>query len=364
MILGEHIMSITVKPQDIEKELDRLSEEYKQKNKFRACLFNLIVYVKDPHKVSHFQKLADQVMNQFPCRVLFIEEIESSGDLVTAVSAKMIGNLDNKVHCDEIYLKVPSDQLEKIPFILLPHILPDLPVYLLWGEDPTKMHSLLQELKSFSKRLIFDSDCANQLPEFAKKISYEIEQKHLDIADLNWVRLEGWREVLKNVFNSEDKIADLHQSQDIHITYNLSGTEKWCHPSIQAHYLHAWLAAQLNWTYTEIKNTQKCTQIIYQKPQDQVNVFIHAIENQQISSGSILKVYIQTESGSEITLDHQTEGHVRLIICSKEKCDLPFGAYLAHAKWEYSFAREICYKETSFHYTNMLKVLSRIKGNL
>ncbi len=53
---------------------------------------------------------------------------------------------------------------------------------------------------------------------------------------------------------------------------------------------------------------------------------------------------------------------IRVEILDEKKPEHPYNACLMPVKWEFSLAKEVCYKETSRHYRHMLQILSEIKG--
>ncbi|MCH9633134.1 MAG: hypothetical protein S4CHLAM6_14860 [Chlamydiae bacterium] len=358
---------ISVKPSQIRSELEKLEETHKQNNQLRASLFNLIVYVQKNEKLPLFLELVDQIVQHFPCRVIFIEENPESSEsyLDARISAKMIhvGDAPNVV-CDKIYLSTSKDNCEQIQHLILEHTLVDLPIYLLWGKDPTCSHPLFPSLKHMAKRLIFHSECSNNLQELSQKLLSNVITDNWEIADLNWVYLEEWREVIKAVFNSQLSLEDLQQTTEVNIDFCATPSEYFCHNHFQVHYLHSWLAAQLGWKFVSYKDQQIKKDIAYSFGEERVHVQIS--EEQcgiKASPGTILSIQIKTKNKKIFTFKADTDDEmIHINIIDEEKPNKPYNTSLMKSKWQVYLTKEICYKETSKHYKQMLQILSTMDG--
>src|SRR5690606_30682390 len=133
---------------------------------------------------------------------------------------------------------------EKVPFVLLPHILPDLPIYVIWSEDPSESSTLFSQLQLLATRFIFDSESIKDLSTFAHTLLNFEKTFHCDIADLNWARIENWRLLIGSTFHSEERLNTLKQATEIQIVYNTRETATY-HTQFQPLYLQGWLATQL-----------------------------------------------------------------------------------------------------------------------
>ena len=103
---------------------------------------------------------------------------------------------------DEANIHFSPAQKAQIPFPVLPYLLPDLPVVLIWGQDPTAEQEILPHLLSVSNRLVYDSECAENLQRFSNRILAQSDASRTDLIDLNWVRMKGWRDAFDEVFDT------------------------------------------------------------------------------------------------------------------------------------------------------------------
>ena len=160
-----------VAPERIETELIKIWEELAKENKMRASLFNLIVFNRLSARTDYIRSIVQKVVEKFPCRTLFVSQDPDAKQtyLKTAVSVVIPKAEESTVACDQIDIGVAGSELERVPFLLLPHILPDLPIYLLWAEDPSQPHPLFSPLIRLATRIIFDSESADNLLSFSRK---------------------------------------------------------------------------------------------------------------------------------------------------------------------------------------------------
>lgn len=206
-----------VHPSQIEDQLVQIWDSLQGKNKMRACLFNLVIYSKKDARQSYLQSVAKRVVKRFPCRIIFVTEDSSvKGSRVRSTVSVMIADEGEKaLYCDYIQIEMLGGESEKTPFLVLPHLLPDLPIYIVWGDDPAHHQDLLIQLEGLASKTIFDSECSSCLREFASEIFYHRKQTESDIIDLNWARIEGWRNLLASIFYSKDKLDFLDRADHI-----------------------------------------------------------------------------------------------------------------------------------------------------
>lgn len=358
---------IPVAPSDIQKELDKLEEAHKENKQQRACLFNLIVYTFKNKNPKTFRNLVDQISTQFPCRILFIEEDSGSKiDLLnTAICVKQINaDQEKRIICEEINIQISSSINDQAHPLILPYIIPDLPIYLIWADDPTKSHPVFPSFLDLSHRLIFESECTPNLQEFSGEIQSNILNQHWEVADLNWIRSESWRKVLKGIFNTPERIEELKATCEITLKFAGVNRDAFCQNHYEVHYLHGWLAAQLGWSPLSFTGELNRKKIVYQNKGHQVLVQVEEDPlHPETDQGSLTYIQVKTQNQKVFTAFLDTnDSLIKIEILDEKKPNDTYNTYLMHAKWEYSLSKEICFQETSKHYCNTLSVLSQIEG--
>lgn len=352
-----------VSPAHIERELKRIWESLETKNITRACLFNLLFFTYDNPRKAYFQKVVHSVVEKFPSRVLFItiDQTSQKEELVTQVSMLFSGKAEYDVACDYIEVQASHASQMRIPFLVLPHILPDLPVYLVWGEDLGQNEPLLQSLEPLANRIIFDSEATCNLSLFAK---YCLKQQsiHYDIADLNWARIENWRDILSAVFSSEEKLERIQQAQTLHIFYNAQQSTFFCHAKIQSLYLQAWLACQLKWEFRSLEEQQEKMICTYQGKSGPIQVFITPVIHTHLPTGLIVSIEILLKDGSSFVFSRDTEqqNHITVQETTLKQCALPARYISPKGGAGHSLVQEICRRGNSAHYLQVLNLLQNI----
>jgi len=352
-----------IKIADIESELNRLWESQEKKGSTRACLFNLIIYSSTERRVNYLEDMAQTIIKKFPCRLIFIRGNESVGSnyLNVSVSTVSSGAGNDSIACDQINIEVGYKLLERVPFLVLPHLIPDLPVYLLWGQDPTTENEILPHLEKFADRLIFDSDCAKDLQMFSIKLLKMIEKSSGEILDLNWAMLFGWREAFSMVFNSKESLDHMAHAKAIHITYNAKKNGVVYHPEIRAVYLLGWIASQMNWRFKSIEQKGNLSQTVFSSDNGNIIISLFPQEENETVPGNILGVEISTYTDHYYSFTRvQAQSKIVIHISSAEACDLPITIPLPDTKRGFTFLKELFYYSPCDSYKRMLTLLSEI----
>jgi hypothetical protein len=327
-------------PSEISAALGRLWNSLEGTNKMRASLFNLVVISPKNQRSEYVRQITLKVLQRFPSRLIAInvdpdlppDYLDAHVSLITGAK----GEYD--IVCDYISLDVSPKNLDKIPFILLPHLLPDLPIYLLRADNPDS--SLPPSLTKWVTRTIFDSEVADNLSSFAKKLLQIHETTRCDIADLSWARTENWRELISSTFYSQDRLAALQNSCTITFTYNAYETPFFCHTKIQAIYLQAWLTSLLG------------THLTFNLVPDQ---------NPKLAPGTVISCDIVTPTQNHFSFsrDPLHPHQIRTIICDIEKCDIPSKYIFTKSQTGLSLVNEIYHTGTSPHFLKVLAHLSQ-----
>ncbi|MBI3211719.1 MAG: glucose-6-phosphate dehydrogenase assembly protein OpcA [Simkania negevensis] len=358
-------MTQIIHPSKIESQLERIWDSLQGTNKMRACLFNLLIVAKKCKRSGYLNTIAQKVIERFPSRVIFIsygEELPND-TLETRVSVLTAGQGESEIVCDLIEIEVGTLQLSRVPFIVLPHILPDLPLYLVHADDPSAVSPITPYLEEYAKRIIFDSESTNDLPSFAKAVLKHKEKKIADVADLNWARIEGWRQLFASVFKPDEELSLLRKAHTFHIRYNAKETDFLIHTHTQAIYLQGWIACQLNWKLETISKEKDLLSFIYKTAHSPSNVFLQADQTEKLPPGRILSIEIETDKEYRFSFQRNLKypHHVSIEKSSPKFCSLPSYFVLEKDVSGQSLVKEICHKGSSKHYLNLLTMLSKLE---
>ncbi len=352
-----------VPPAKIQSTLNALWEAKENKNKMRASLFNIIFFTEKSSREDYVRKIAYKLIEKFPARIFFISvDPDSADDLKTAVSVLSTKQGDFDITCDLIEITASGKEEAKVPLLLLPHIVPDLPVFLVWAEDPTRNHSLCEELKQFATRIIFDSESTEDLCVFSQSVLEMQRMFSCEVADLNWARLDTWRTLLSSTFSDLEKLEKLKNASSLEITFNAQETPFFCHTKIQSIYLQAWIASRLKWIPTNFNSS--FLSFSYQFHDKNIEVTLKEVKNAQLPPGMILSLGIQTRDGDHFLFEREAKATNQISFqhSSATNCSLPTRLLVAKGESGQSLVNEICHKGTSQHYIDALKII--VSGSL
>ncbi|HRD55882.1 MAG TPA: glucose-6-phosphate dehydrogenase assembly protein OpcA [Parachlamydiaceae bacterium] len=257
-----------------------------------------------------------------------------------------------------IHILASEKELERVPFIVLPNIVADLPVYLIWGEDPTRATKILEALQSFATRLIFNAAFADHIQEFSQRMLGFLSTVKVEVMDISWGSLSSYRNLLAEVFNSQEKIEFLRSPRKIIIRYSGNGAKD----NLAAIYLQAFLASSLGWKLAaeEIHHEhQKALCYTYQN-QD-INVILEEDTVTIASKGSLTQFEVTGKDGTSYSLYSSKNGSkVVLHISSLESCELPCTFALPDLNRGLNFLKEIFYQTPSKSYNQALEIIAKV----
>lgn len=353
---------IDIQIPDIQNELDRLWDLPKKDKPLKACLFNLIIYANEPRRVNYLQELINSILDKFPCRIIFIQgNKESTSSYFRVNVSRVISGHPKAIGCDQIVIEASNDQLFRAPFLVTPHIIPDLPVYLLWGQNPFEERDIFPYVQSYASRVVFDSECADDLGLFCKEMHTNLDILKTDIMDINWALVSNWRDLMGELFDSQEKLSHLKDCKSMIIQYNGCKTEIAHHPEIRALYLQGWLAGVLKWKYQNIERFETHSIISYFGSSHPVIIALSPQEIPGLPPGAINSIEITTSLDHHYLISRRDNlSQVVVYASSKDTCELPFTLSLPNIHKGLSFMREIFFAGLGDHYRETLKTISKL----
>ncbi|CAF23544.1 glucose-6-phosphate dehydrogenase assembly protein OpcA [Candidatus Protochlamydia amoebophila] len=348
---------------DLQTEFNKLANT--QQSKTKACLFNLIIYTQEKSRSDYFTSMVKMIAKQFPCRIIFVQGDRTTKDSYLRVNVSTeIGKETKGFTCDQILIEAAGKELSKVPFLILPVFVPSLPIYLVWGEDPTTENTILPHLQKFATRLIFDSECTKDLQHFSRTMQQKIQSSSIQIVDMNWARIGGWREIVAQTFDSKERFGQLATAQSIKITYNNLPSPFFTHPDTQAIYLQAWLASRLGWKFIKRKIEQAVHILYYKGNKETVKIQLIGVTDKELSSEDIIAIDVSDDIDYVCHLKRQGNNQVSVQACNQYQCELPFTLWLPTIRTGRSFMQEIFYQKVSHHYLDMLHLISQANWSL
>lgn len=337
----------------------QIDTQNKIQNPSQSYLFNLIVYSTCQTRTLELKQILERVTEKFPCRIIRIEKSckEEANEIAVTRAQEKYGK-SGQISCDVVNILVSDSQLERVPFIILANIAADLPVYLIWGDDPTLNAPTLKSLESFSSRLIFNSAfLSDNLKNFSTRMLTFLKNVKIECMDVTWALLGGWKELLGQVFDTEEKIRQLQTCKKIKISYFFEKPED----AIQAIYLQGFIASRMGWEVKadEISHQHQKALCYHYQGQD-INVILNPILNSAEKSGSIIDFEVFAKDGTVYTLNKKNLTKVVLNNTSDVKCEMPCIFALSDINRGFNFLKEVFYQQPGNHYSEMLAMVSKI----
>jgi glucose-6-phosphate dehydrogenase assembly protein OpcA len=118
-------------------------------------------------------------------------------------------------------------------------LIPEMPVFLWWGDSPAQGTMMFERLVNLSDRLILDSSTFKDSEADLLKIKAMIDSG-VQVADLNWRRIAPWQELTAQTFDPPDRRAAVWEIDRITIDYEKGN-------STQALMFLGWMASKLAW---------------------------------------------------------------------------------------------------------------------
>lgn len=339
------------------------------KNLMKASLFNLIVISNNPDRAHRDEELVRIITEKYPCRVIFVRlDPSNNSDFVRSVNSfQAVGTGSGKVLCEVVTIEASSSQTHKIPFLILPNILPDLPVYILLGHDPSN-DPILQSIHRYATRTLFDVDTFDSFPSFAERILALLQKASCtaDLIDMNWARTRAWRDSIALAFNTEESLKQLARAKTIQLSYVASPdmqSDK-THIEIQAIYVQAWIAAKLNWTLLSVEREAKNIRINYKYDHVSVSVSCVPKDTPILPPGSIFSFEVMTHDDYHFLIAHENDPKiVRVHASNPERCEMPYSIFLPNFQNGPALVSELFHQIPSDHYKAALKELTHTMWN-
>lgn len=350
-----------IKISEIESSLQELREKHLGDNLVHASLFNLVIYVKKDLREDYLQKIAKTIIKKYPCRMIFITEFEqTNNDFLRAYVTDIKPDENSTIYCEMINFEVSGSFKERIPYALLSHLLPERPVYLLWGDDPLKKDPVILKLENRATRTIFDSESSENIVDFAKLILGHQKTVFCDIADLNWARTSSWRDLFANTFNAPERLKALESAKEIQIVYNTKETQNFCHTKIQSIYFQGWLASKLGWQFETVLGSNEELSFKYATDCGGATLTLSPGKQEDLAPGRILSTELYSHHGDRISFsrDRLDSNQIAIHHCSPDICDMPFHYRFNQEMSGRSMMREIYNQGTDPSFLKVLELIT------
>jgi glucose-6-phosphate dehydrogenase assembly protein OpcA len=261
----------------------------------RTSVLTLVAYALDADAARRAGETIAALPEYHPSRSIVV--LAQPSDDEPAIDARLSAHchiapgLEGQVCFEDVELTVGGRAARHLHSVVLPLLVPDLPVYSWWSGDLLGDLHILDEVLDASDRFIVDStrfsDARLGLPCLASLA----QRTATAVSDLNWARLDPWRQLIAQFFDSPGLRPYLDSLTAVDIEH-VAGS------AAQASLLTGWLAARLGWQPEGADNEA----YRLRSAAGSVRVSLRARPSPDGEPGSLLAVRLAaSRSGSEAT---------------------------------------------------------------
>lgn len=348
---------------NIDERLKEIWDNEQGLNRIRAAFFTLIIYTSQEHALA-YQKLMQSVILKFPCRVIWIKE-EKKGEpyLKTNVRSEAVAS---NVFCEIIELEGCGSFMERIPFIVLPYIISDLPLYLLWTEEPEVDNKVFSFFAPLARKIILDPTMIENYPKYFKGALEFIKTYPNKVSDLAWNSLKSWRQLLVSLFDTEESINSFQNCDEITISYCANPKSK---NKIAILYFQMWMATLLDAQFQSMKKDQHEWQFKYSGKMKEITITCLPFPGADYQTlppilppNSLMSLEIEgcTDHGHYIFKRNQNTRQVFFQFSDKNCCELPHCQYLSGMTEGQEIIEEFFFQTENTNYRKILEKVEQI----
>ena len=264
----------------------------------RTSLLNIVTYAEREEGGLLASRVIEDLASHYPSRALVM--IANANTQESRIEAQLAAHChisraeEQSVCCEEVTLRVQGPAAAHLHSVVVPLLVPDLPVYTWWTEEIPDDFHLIRELMQTSDRLIVDMDKMRDELTSMLVLSHLAElEPHCTIGDLNWDRLDMWRDLLEQQRNITEMRHHLASVESVEIRY--AGTLDANKPGRAILFL-AWLARRLGWDAGSVSSEGPKRFTLRAAEGATVSAYVHSVDLSTVEVGSIVSVKISCRS--------------------------------------------------------------------
>ncbi|HEV2357670.1 MAG TPA: glucose-6-phosphate dehydrogenase assembly protein OpcA [bacterium] len=216
----------------------------------RICTLTLIAVVRNG-RPDEAAAMAERLGARYPCRSIVLDVSPASRDRLDVATALYCHESEAParptVGCEQITVAASGRALARVPALVLPLLVTDLPVYIWWPDDLPAPRDpegdLLRRLVEVADLLIVDSSAMTRPIAGLAAAAALAAPLSGGLRDLTWGRLTPWRDLVVQSFDPPPMRQALERLDRLRIrTRPGPGQEP-----VAGLLLGAWIAARLRW---------------------------------------------------------------------------------------------------------------------
>jgi glucose-6-phosphate dehydrogenase assembly protein OpcA len=223
------------------------------------------------------------------------------------------GDKTGNLCCEQVTLHARGRFAVELPSAAEPLLVPDLPIFLWWRDQPRLNDEVFRKLSHASDRVIFDSaDFLEPRTDlFALNQLLQKERAaHTGLSDLNWARLTSWRGLLASFYDVREYRAALDKIDRVRIEYVAPESEPG-EIAPKALILAGWLASRLGWRVAAEQRALgdgDARTVVLEKDGRDIAIEFQSVERSKAMHGWIARIELSaTEPASNVFIVARTE---------------------------------------------------------
>ncbi len=264
----------------------------------RTSLLNMVVYAQHEELGLMASRVIEELASRHPSRALVM--IAEAGADESLIEAQLAAHChisraeEQSVCCEEITLRVSGPAALHLHSIIVPLLVPDLPVYTWWTEQMPEETHLFHELMDSSDHVIVDSDTFDdELGGLLALAALSESAPRCTIGDLNWGRLNLWRDLIEQQRNVTEMRHHLSSVESVEIRFAGDHDSR---KSGRAILYLAWLARRLGWDIASVSSHGPERFTLRADEGRTVKAYIHPADLPTVEPGTLVSVKISCRS--------------------------------------------------------------------
>ncbi len=288
----------------------------------RACSCNLVVIARNRQETFALPFVLAAVSESHPCRSIITcrgavtdqSEDSDSSPLQAWISAHYSApRASGQIICCEIITVTAPGNVgsEDLANTLVRLLVPDLPAFVYCRSFRADDIDLIERIAQFAHLLLFDSHSTKGDAENRRQLQQSLAtfSKHIAVRDLNWSRLNAWRDLIAQFFKPTSLRHYVREVTEVEICRNLDSPGSLPTRTLL---LMGWLASSLGWKLLSAQRSGDEWISRWGNGSDQVLArFTGSVTSPDQPSG-ISAITLRTRSGAVFSVTRK-EGDPRLI---------------------------------------------------